>query len=101
MSIQVSDTLRVIEGGFAHYCPGCHTMHGIATREPYPFERRWRFNGNLHAPTFAPAVTMIDTSSVCTYLLEHGTLYFGERCSHELAGKAVPLPPLPAKMRDH
>src|SRR5208282_539368 len=44
---QVSSTLRRVEGGFGHWCPGCNEMHILP--------KSWNFDGNLERPTFTPS----------------------------------------------
>ena len=106
---QVSSKLRRQTGGYAHWCPGCEEMHGL------PDE--WKFDGNLEEPTFTPSFrhsgvrkVMVDgewtgewvrdaegnpVKFVCHYILTKGILNFCSDSMHALAGKSVPLPPLP------
>ena len=106
---QVSSTLRRIEGGFAHWCPGCEEVHRLPDS--------WSFNGDLEKPTFAPSFKhsgircvfadgkwtgewVRDASGntvpyVCHYTLTAGQLQFCSDSTHALAGKTVPLPQLP------
>lgn len=112
---QVSPVLRRYEGGYAHWCPGCGEMHRLPDS--------WRFDGNLRQPTFTPSLKhtgvkpVLDAAGrwtgewerdsagnpvpfVCHYVLTAGVLNFCGDCTHELAGKSVPLPPLPSEHWD-
>ena len=111
---QVSASLRRVEGGHSHWCPGCEQMHVIPDS--------WAFDGNLDAPTFSPSVLirgkLTNTDPVtgkwdgwrkdaagntidyrCHYILTAGVLNFCDDSSHALRG-AVPLPPLPPGLTD-
>ena|SRR5208282_4505959 len=111
---QVSSTLRRVEGGFGHWCPGCNEMHILP--------KSWNFDGNLERPTFTPSFRHSgiqrvfvngnwtgewkrDASgntvpSICHYVLTAGVLNFCPDSSHALAGKSVPLPVLPEGLTD-
>jgi hypothetical protein len=111
---QVSAVLRRAQGGYSHWCPGREEMHVI-------FDR-WRFDGNLDCPTFTPSVKITGKQIVrvdgewtgewvrdaagntvdecCHYILTAGQLNFCGDCTHALAGKTVPLPPLHARFAE-
>lgn len=89
---QVSSKLRRAEGRYFHWCPGCEEMH--------PLPDRWKFDGNLESPTFAPSFSHSGPGGTCHYILAAGKLNFCPDCSHALAGKTVPLPDLPAGVTD-
>lgn len=111
---QVSATLRAVAGGYAHWCPGCEEIHVLP--------HGWTFNGDLDRPTFTPSFKhggkrrvfkdgrwtgdwVRDAAGktvpmVCHYILTAGQLHYCGDCTHALAGKTVPLPPLPAGYTD-
>lgn len=112
---QVSATLRRAQGGYVHWCPGCQEMHKLPDG--------WTFNGDLERPTFTPSFkhsghrVVRDAAGrwtgewvrdaagkpvpfVCHYILTAGVLHYCADSSHDLAGKTVPLPPLPAGYTD-
>ena len=82
----------------------------------------WNFDGNVSEPTFSPSVKIqgkktkkidgvwigewerdADGKTIdrcCHYHLTRGKLLFLPDCTHDLAGKTVPLPVLPARFRD-
>lgn len=89
----------VLRGGYdepAHWCPGCESMHVL------PWKRGgWTFDGNVDCPTFTPSFRhRLDASDtkVCHYHLTAGVLHFCGDSTHALAGKSVPLPPLPEEI---
>jgi hypothetical protein len=103
---QVSAKLRRAEGGYAHWCPGCERMHVVPDG--------WEFDGDVERPTFKPSVRITYNgcdagqlrdgkrapSACCHYTLTAGKLQFCGDSTHALAGKTVPLPPLPEGLRD-
>src|SRR5579864_5206732 len=111
---QVSNVLRRLESGYAHWCPGCEEMHKLPDG--------WFFDGNLEKPTFKPSFKhegvrsiyvngvwtgewVKDTNGkaipfVCHYILTAGVLNFCADCSHTLRMTSVPLPALPDGLRD-
>jgi hypothetical protein len=111
---QVSSKLRRVEGGFAHWCPGCGEMHILPDR--------WSFDGNLESPTFTPSFrhsgiqrVFVDGNwtgewkrdangntipYICHYILTSGNLQYCGDCTHALAGQTIPLPPLPEGFTD-
>ena len=108
---KVSPVLRSVEGGaHEHWCPGCGEMHVIPST--------WSFDGNVDRPTFSPSVKITGVQTVgdargewtgewvldaagkalpycCHYILTRGELNFCGDSTHALAGRTVPLPPLP------
>lgn len=96
---QLSPVLRGALEEPAHWCPGCNQMHVL------PWKRGgWTFNGDVNKPTFLPSFRHRWTTSkgerVCHYMLTAGVLTFCGDCTHGLAGKSMPLPPLPDELRD-
>lgn len=110
--------LRTVEGGrLTFYCPGCKSFHqvNIDAGAGGPV---WQFNGDFNRPTFSPSILVTSGHYVpghigpecwCTYNAEHpdkpapfscerchsfvrsGQIQFLDDCTHELAGKTVPL----------
>ena len=98
-------------GGYSHWCPGCKSMHHFAVDAPQRNGARWTFDGNVDRPTFSPSMHIKwgrfadpnyraepgdeDLIGVCHYFLRAGVIEFLSDSTHALAGKTVPLPPLP------
>lgn len=98
--------------GYAHWCPACKDLHYIRTGQMDG--PNWSFNGSLDAPTFNPSVRVTGMQQVikdgrwtgewkqdangdpvrgcCHYFLHDGMIQYLNDCTHELAGKVVPLP---------
>jgi hypothetical protein len=98
---QVSPKLRSVNGGFAHWCPGCRRMHVI----PHGNAKgpQWTFNGDVNRPTFSPSVKLDwgdVPPKVCHYFLTDGMLQFCGDSYHHLAGQTVELPNLPEAQQD-
>lgn len=82
--------------GFLVYCPGCKSAHPIhVARGPNNPGPCWSFNGDLERPTFAPSILSNPENHPsyprCHSYLRDGAWQFLSDCSHELAGKTIPL----------
>lgn len=96
--------LRIIEGGrLGFWCPGCKEMHVVNSG--------WQSNGDYDRPTFSPSVIVRYrhpkghtnenpaplgyggpyVEEVCHSFVRDGRIEFLGDCTHELAGKTVPL----------
>ena len=112
---QVSNTLRKVVGGYAHWCEGCKETHRLPDS--------WQFDGNVDKPTFVPSfrhtgvITVNDDKGewtgewqrdasgntipyVCHYVITDGKINYCPDTTHELRGKNLPLAPLPDWLRD-
>lgn len=120
---QLSDVLRGGEGRVTYWCQGCEEPHSIQVGEgPGP---RWGYNGDPETPTFEPSVLIRSghyvpgwkegdgcwcrepkpedrwpSCAICHTFIRGGMVQFLSDCTHALAGQTLPLPPLPAYMRD-
>lgn len=109
-----STTRQPGEPDFNFWCPGCNRGHPVWTsRIPSP----WSFNGNLECPTFSPSFLMTwnegeppvtsdnfdewkrapwpqtQVAKRCHIVITDGMLHFCSDCTHEFAGKVVPMEP--------
>lgn len=86
------------------FCPGCKCGHHVTTKLKNCAQGPlWSWNGSLDAPTFSPSV-LVTTSlpqgrglpdvprGTCHSFVTDGKIQFLGDCTHELAGKTVPLP---------
>lgn len=112
---QVSSILRRGVDCYFHWCPACEEIH--------PLPDKWNFNGDLEKPTFSPSFKhegylkckeadgrwngkwRRDAEGrtipfVCHYILTDGVLNFCIDCTHDMAGKSVPVPKLPEWLTD-
>ncbi len=111
---QINSLLRRVQGGLAHWCPGCEEMHIL--------HDSWKFDGNLESPTFTPSFKHEGIQRVfvegkwngewkrdangntipyiCHYILTDGILNFCGDSTHSLKGKPIPLPALPEGYTD-
>lgn len=111
---QVSPYLRRAQAGYTHWCPACGEMHRLPDR--------WKFNGDVMAPTFTPSFKhtgrqpfivdgrwtgdwVLDEHGkakdwCCHYILTAGQLHFCGDCTHAMVGQTVPLPEIPSHMTD-
>lgn len=79
-------------------CPGCKNLHPIAVDpSAHPAGQSWTWNGSYDAPTFNPSLLCNDhyPSKRCHSFIRDGQIQFLDDCYHELAGKTVPLAPIP------
>lgn len=69
-------------------CPAC--------KAPHACDKRWGFNGNQEKPTFDGSVLIHPEPSIgrplCHSHVRDGQIQYGNDCTHEFAGKTVPLP---------
>lgn len=87
------DRLRKVEGGYAHWCPGCRSVHLIAVEEPFPNGARWSFDPE--AVTFSPSIRVRwgrKLEYCCHYFIERGKIRYCADSTHGLAGRTVELP---------
>lgn len=119
---RLSRVLRDVEdGGLMFWCPGCDGAHMIKYGTgPGP---RWGWNGDAERPTFTPSIMVRSTKltekgkaaldawrkagypkqddafesvpTICHSFVTAGQIQFLGDCTHELAGKTVPLPDFP------
>lgn len=94
----LSEILRSGEGdALLWFCPGCQCAHQIHVGSgPGP---RWTWNGNVEKPTFSPSVKVKlgkwekGPDQICHCFIGAGMIEFLGDCTHDLAGKVVPIPP--------
>lgn len=83
------------------WCPGCDSAKAIPTAAEDgtlpPDGPHWEFDGNLEAPTLSPSILQHQSGSVpqCHSYVKAGQWEFLGDCTHALAGKTVPMVPLP------
>lgn len=78
------------EVAFLFRCPGCKRRHTFWTAGTGP---RWQFNGDMEFPTISPSLLVrFSEGSICHSFIQRGMIQFLNDCTHELAGKTVPLP---------
>lgn len=113
---QVSKVLRRAVDGYIHWCVACKEAHRLPDG--------WTFNGDLETPTFSPSFRhsgiKIETDEngrwtgewildakgepipfVCHYILTNGIVNYCSDCTHDHAGKSVPIAELPPYFKDH
>lgn len=87
--------------GYQLKCPGCDQLHFIYVRgasarlsNKVP---EWEFNGDIKRPTFSPSLLLKSTrgesneNHVCHSFIRDGNWQFLNDCTHDLAGKTVPM----------
>lgn len=76
-------------------CPGCkypHLLHVDSGPSP-----AWTWNGSLTRPTLTPSILGDSLPrGRCHSFVRDGRIQFLADCQHELAGKTVDLPEIPA-----
>lgn len=80
---------------FIFWCPGCHSGHGVWTTKKNIMGGFWKFNGNMEKPTFEPSILLAAQNgrNGCHCYVRDGNIEFLPDCTHELAGKTVPMEP--------
>lgn len=98
------------------FCPGCKCGHGVWVT-PNGTRPCWTFNGDMNKPTFQPSILVqwesgeppvnehnfeqwkkepwqqTKKKNICHSFVTNGMIQFLGDCTHELAGKTVPLEP--------
>ena len=86
----------------AHWCPACKQMHDYAVEQPFRNGAKWSFNGDAGSPSFTPSMNISvgpfpdGRIERCHYFVKHGRIDVCRDSTHELAGKTVELPDVPA-----
>lgn len=86
-------------------CPGCKQLHQIWTKEftntSNPNHPKWSFDGDMEKPTFSPSLLINKNRAdperdihQCHSFIRDGQWQFLSDCTHELAGKIVPMIPV-------
>lgn len=96
---------------FLFWCPGCKECHGVWVTKQNSNTARWTFNNNMDRPTFAPSLLITGVRPItdqehatlmaggkinrkdyiCHSFVTDGNIQFLSDCTHELAGKTVPM----------
>ena len=85
------------------HCPGCKRGHYVQVKLKNASQGPlWSWNGSLEQPTFSPSILVTydgpdagkdgAPQAVCHSFVKDGQIQFLDDCTHELAGKTVPLP---------
>ncbi len=102
MSADVLERVEGLDGrrGVAFHCPGCQDYHvaWIAAPAGGPV---WGFSGDYVRPTLSPSLLVTwqygeeRQPRRCHSFIRDGSIEFLSDCTHALAGRTVPLPPIP------
>lgn len=85
--------LLATDGTLMFWCPGCKEHHGV----PVDGSRGWEWDGDKVRPTIKPSILVRsgrDMKNVCHSFVRGGHIEFLSDCTHDLAGKTVPLEPI-------
>ena len=81
-------------------CPACPVDHYVNVEQDKPLPEgtpKWSYNNDPEKPTFTPSVVCNfrwnDEPVVCHFFVKDGMIEFLPDCTHELAGKTVPMVP--------
>lgn len=80
-----------IEKQYCFHCPGCGFAHSVRVRGEGP---RWTVMGvERDRPTVSPSIRVRHgDKKVCHSYVQGGNIKYLGDCTHDLAGKTVPLP---------
>lgn len=78
-------------GELMFYCEGCKQCHSIRDSITKSEGPRWAFNGDFEKPTVSPSILVTWPGNVCHSFIENGNIRYLSDCTHELAGKTLPL----------
>ncbi len=82
---------------YQHWCDGCNELHLIPN---FNEKIRWTFNDDFDRPTLTPSVRHTWENKCCHYYITNGQINYCGDCTHTLAGKSMPLSPLPDNMHE-
>lgn len=95
-------------GRVAYFCPGCNSL--VYLNVDRPERPRWEFNGDMQSPTITPSVLQkvgpygehwapekIGKTDVCHAYVKNGSIEYLGDCTHELAGKTIPMVDIPER----
>jgi hypothetical protein len=91
----MADLVEIHGSGLWFFCSGCQGPH----RVPIAGENAWTWNGSTERPTLSPSIRCrwnegeAQTPKVCHSFMRDGALEFLGDCTHELAGRTVPIVP--------
>lgn len=79
---------------FIFVCPGCNAEHAFQSGSE--FGPNWIFNGDFNKPTFSPSLLYNaerrnPAVPQCHLYVKNGMIEFLSDCTHNLAGKTVPM----------
>ena len=89
-----------------YWCPGCKHCHLYPTGH-ISTGPNWQFDDNIQCPSFRPSMhifipeyrhddgTVNPAQTICHYYLLDGAIQYQGDSRHELAGKTVPMEPIP------
>lgn len=86
-----------LPGRWNWWCPGCQSLHIVITeKQPTPGPV-WSWNGRLEKPTIRPSILTSGGSDnrQCHVFITDGQIEYLNDCKHSLAGKTVPMEPVP------
>ena len=105
--------VQFLDGEPVIFCPGCQQLHKIWVNKPNDLtSARWQWNCDQASPTFSPSILVKFTKGpteeehaeyrktgflppprdmVCHFFVTAGQLHYCHDCTHELAGKVVPM----------
>lgn len=89
--------------GLMWWCPGCECAHVIVTQRDDGQEHPcWTYDANKEAPTFSPSILVsgggtgkFGSEYRCHTFVRNGEIQYLGDCTHALAGKTVPMEPIP------
>jgi len=85
---------RLEDGKLYFDCPGCGMLHAVAVGEGSG--PRWTWNGDFVKPTFNPSIRVRwgegSDLKICHSFVRGGKIEFCGDCTHEHAGKTLPIP---------
>lgn len=89
---------EVIPGLLQAWCPGCREHHQIIVMGWKGSQRVWAWNGSLEKPTFSPSILVrkdwgpdTELHRRCHSYIRYGQWQFLSDCTHDLAGKMIPM----------
>lgn len=90
-------------GMLVFQCPACGNCHFALVDGATRAGPRWSWNGSMEKPTFSPSIKVVgvksafepfdSTPTCCHFFIKDGQIQYCGDCTHDLAGKTVPMEP--------
>ena len=79
---------------YTFWCAACKCGHWFRVGDAPVQAKWWTFNGNTEKPTVTPSIRVTSHPITCCHLfITDGQIQYLADCTHELAGKTVPMEP--------
>lgn len=92
-----SKIIKISEGAYQHWCPGCKAKHMFFTKECTLIKKQKHseWNEDYNNPTVIPSIRhdfFLRNNTVCHYRIYDGKIIYTDDTTHEYRGQMIELP---------